>query len=164
MNIALVCQQRLFGDGIAAMLRGLGGAVDVQQWMPGQAPPACGPLQLVVVDIEPLGDDAANTVRALRAQSGAPLVAIAGALDEDQMASILAAGASAYITKAFGGDEALDVMRRAIAAPPLTDDATTQAMSARSRRRGRDPKRFSAMNPYNLTRAEVKVLALITDG
>ena len=160
MNIALVCQQRLFGDGVAALLQGLGEAVEVHQWTPAEQPPACSPLELAVIDIESLGANAADVVRDLRAELQAPIVAIAGVLDENQMASILEAGASAYITKAFGRDQALDVMRRAIVNPAA--NGLTQV--AAPRRRGRPSKRFSTLNPYNLTRAEVNVLALITEG
>ena len=162
MNVALVCQQRLFGDGVAALLQGLSTAVEVHQWTPAEPSPACGPLDLAVIDIESLGANAAEVVHDLRTELRAPVVAIAGVLDEHQMASLLAAGASAYITKAFGRDQALDVMRRVIEEAPDTAHGLTQAQA--SRRRGRPAKRFSTMNPYKLTRAEVKVLALITEG
>ena len=162
MNIALVCQQRLFGDGVAALLQGLSTAVEVHQWTPAERPPACGSLDLAVIDIESLGANAADVVRNLRAELRAPVVAIAGVLDENQMASLLAAGAAAYITKAFGRDQALDVMRRVIEEAPDTAHGLTQAQAPQ--RRGRPAKRFSTMNPYKLTRAEVKVLALITEG
>jgi DNA-binding NarL/FixJ family response regulator len=168
MKVALISQPGLFTDGVASLLQGLRKTVEVTKWPPDKIPSKLTPVDLLVVDVESLRRDAGTVVHELRTYTSAPIVAIADILDERQMAPILAAGATAYITKAFGREQALDVMQHAIEAHAtngdLNDPRSAGPSAASLPQRKRPSKRFSASNPYKLTRAEAKVLALVVEG
>lgn len=159
MRLALVSQPGLFADGLAALLQGLGDGVDVIQASPDQPLRGMGGFHLFVVDLDGLGNASAGIVRGLRSEVAAPIVAISTEVDQTRMSAVLSAGARAYITKAFGREQMLEVMRRALRDGPAPSGARERVGDLATSSR---PSRSDA--PYNLTPQEMQVLAHLCEG
>ena len=168
MKLALISPPGLFADGLARLLEDLGPGMEVVQWAPDKMPNAAGRLHLVVLDLDTLGERAADAVRTLHARAGAPIVAVAATLDHALMTAVLSAGARAFITKTFGREQALEVIRRALeAGPVLLREAKARRESDESRidhSTVSTPARVRSDNSYNLTPGEMRVLALLCEG
>jgi DNA-binding NarL/FixJ family response regulator len=168
MKLALISPPGLFADGLARLLEDLGPGMEVVQWAPDKMPNAAGRLHLVVLDLDTLGERAADAVRALHARAAAPIVAVAATLDHALMTAVLSAGARAFITKTFGREQALEVIRRALeAGPVLPREAKARRESDESRidhSTVSTPARARSDNSYNLTPGEMRVLALLCEG
>lgn len=168
MKLALVTHPGLFADGLARLLQDLGPGMEVVHWAPEKLSAVAGRLHLIVLDVELLGSGAAEAVQALHARVAVPIVAVAATLDHTLMTAVLAAGARAFITKAFGREQALEVIRRALEAGPVLP------REAMARRQALEPsknqslvqatRRVNGDKTYNLTPAEIRVLALLCEG
>lgn len=169
MKLALVTHPGLFADGLARLLQDLGPGMEVVQWTPEKLPAVVGRLHLVVLDVDTLGEGAADAVSALHARAAAPIVAVAATLDHALMTAVLAAGARAFITKTFGREQALEVIRRALEAGPVLPreaKARKELSEANKKIHAIAPGSVQARSDssYNLTPGEMRVLALLCEG
>ena len=168
MKLALVTHPGLFADGLARLLQDLGPGMEVVQWVPDRLPGTAGRLHLVVLDVDTLGERAADAVGALHARVAAPIVAVASTLEHALMTAVLGAGARAFITKTFGREQALEVIRRALDAGPVLPreaKARREAAEVRVNRPAVSTSgRARSDNSYNLTPGEMRVLALLCEG
>ena len=103
MKVLLVAQAGLFADAFAGSLAKLEPVVQVQRCEMSELEKfdaAAGSLQLIVIDVDDMAGDGATAVRTTRTRCAtAPIVALVGKIDEAHMASIMDAGAQAYLAK-----------------------------------------------------------------
>jgi two-component system, NarL family, nitrate/nitrite response regulator NarL len=169
MKVLLVAQGGLFADAFAGSLTKLASEVEVQRCevceLKETNPPA-GNLQLIVIDVDDLAGDGATAVRAARARyATAPIVALVGKIDEAHMASIMDAGAQAYLSKSYSEAQALGVLRVVVNGSSAPADSGKPApptvvpfLSRTSHRQQ------SGDHPYGLTDRELEVLTRAREG
>ena len=168
IDLLLVCNPGLFADGFARLLGDLGEDVQVRTCAPKSAFNQSGAPDLVVVDMDALGQHSAQVVEELASELGVPLVVVATPLEEAKRTIALTGGVKAYLSKSASQWEALGVIRQVL------DEACSRLRPARAAAApdaesgGGDNElnshRPSAGNPYGLTRSEMKVLTLLCEG
>ena len=172
LRVLLVSRPGLFADGFARSLKALAGAVEVARLEASEAMCIPRASELVLVDLDGLGCEAAGTVRTLRQHIGAPLVAIADAFDLGVMGSILSAGAAAFLAKSYSEAQALRMLREVLeqrhvgrrALPPSRAAGAGAVQSSWPVSPASPVHRAGMPNPYRLTNAEMAVLALVCEG
>ena len=169
MKVLLVAQAGLFADAFAGSLAKLDPVVQVQRCEIGELEKlnaAAGSLQLIVIDIDDMAGDGATAVRTTRARCAtAPIVALVGKIDEAHMASIMDAGAQAYLSKSCSEVHALGVLRVAMngsvaeaeSAKAAIDTVVPFVHRAAARQQSGD-------HPYGLTDRELEVLTRAREG
>ena len=163
MRILLVAQAGLVADGLARSLAQIGKDVQVVSCEPRQALDAQFLPHLIVVDVEAVAGQPSQLIAQLKERfSYAPVVALAGDLEEPSFAELMEAGITAYLPKSYRETQSLtmlrEVLRERCAAPvrpahrPSLDGASSSHAYAASR------------NAYDLTEAELETLSLLCQG
>jgi len=171
MKVLLAAHPGLFADAFSGSLAKLGSRVEVQRCDPDrleERDPANG-YCLVLVDADAVPGQAVNLVRSFHTSfMSAPVVALASALDENFIATIMHAGAQAYLPKSYSEVQALGVLQvvlqgashrpqsEAATGMPEAHEPAPRTDVERSRRGGG--------NPYSLTSRELEVLTQVCEG
>jgi len=171
MKVLLAAHPGLFADAFSGSLAKLAPQVEVQRCDPDrmEEPDPANGYRLVVVDADAVPGQAVNLVRSFHTSfAAAPVVALASALDENFIATIMHAGAQAYLPKSYSEVQALGVLQvvlqgashrpqsEAVAGLPEAHEGAPRADAERSRRGGG--------NPYSLTSRELEVLTQVCEG
>jgi DNA-binding NarL/FixJ family response regulator len=171
MKVLLAADRGLFADAFCGSLGKLAARVEIERCDPdrlAESNPAAG-FRLVLIDADAVPGDAASVVRSCRETFiDSPVVALASALDEAFIATIMRAGAHAYLPKSYSEAQVLGVLqvvlqgashRPQVEGAPAANDAQepVRGMDAEKVRRG-------GGNPYSLTSRELEVLTQVCEG
>ena len=116
MRILLVEDNQTLADGLSAILRGTGHAVDVvNDGASADAAISAEAFDLVILDLTfPTGEDGMSLARGLRSQYDVPLIMLSGKSDTIDKVVCLELGADDYVTKPFEPRELLARIRTAL--------------------------------------------------
>ena len=170
MKVLLVAQAGLFAEAFAGSLAKLARGVEVQRCDPERLEQSelGAPFGLVVIDVDALPGGAVTLVNAGRKRfDGVPMVALASALDENYIATIMGAGAHAYLPKSYSEAQALGVLHVLLDGVNHAPHAQASGLGGQGR-----PATTSARHagqpgnehPYGLTDRELEVLTRAREG
>jgi DNA-binding NarL/FixJ family response regulator len=161
MRILLVAQPGLLADGIARSLAQIAGQVQVNVCEPSSALERTLEPQLIVIDIESTAQDTTHLIEHLRRRFPyAPVVALAGELEEPSFNALMQAGITAYLPKSYREPQCITMLREVL----------REAGSGRLTESGEDSHGGTlamfrvGKNAYGLTEAEIETLSLLCQG
>ncbi|GAA1733300.1 response regulator [Nonomuraea bangladeshensis] len=165
ITVAVVDDQQLIREGLAALLGLLGDVEVVGTAADGQAALdllADRPADVVLMDLRmPVLDGVEATRRITREHPGTAVVVLTTYTDDESIVQALKAGARGYLTKDAGRAE-IGAALRSAATGQSTFDARVSARLVAAL--DEPPPRARAALPDGLTAREAEVLALIARG
>jgi DNA-binding NarL/FixJ family response regulator len=161
MRVLLVAQPGLLADGIARSLAQIGGQVQVNVCEPVAALERNLEPQLVVIDVDAIPTGIAELIAHLKARFRyAPIVALAGDLEESFFSSLVQAGITAYLPKSYREGECLTMLREVL----REGASSNMAQHSSSDHAGNLAMYMLGKNTYGLTEAELETLSLLCQG
>jgi DNA-binding NarL/FixJ family response regulator len=162
MRMLLIAQAGLVADGLARSLAQMSKEVQVIPCEPALALDRHIEPQLIILDVDAAGDQAPTLIAHLKERfPWAPVVALAGELEDPSFTALMQAGATAYLPKSYRETQSLtmlrEVLREAQRSPPKH--------AARGIDRAANAQAFApCKNAYGLTEAELETLSLLCQG
>jgi two-component system, NarL family, nitrate/nitrite response regulator NarL len=171
MKVLLAAQAGLFADAFSGSLTKLARRVQVERCDPERVrdlEPDAG-FSIVLIDTDAVPGRAASLVSACRDRvPGTAVIALASALDDSFIATIMKAGAQAYLPKSYSETQALGVLQVVLGGAshrPSADAASNEPESSEPVT-GLPPLggRRSGTYPYGLTGRELQALSHMCEG
>ena len=162
MRILLVAQAGLLADGLARSLAQIGKEVQVILCEPKQALDRHLLPHLIVLDVDAVADQSATLIAQFKERFPcAPVVALAGDLEEPSFAALMEAGINAYLPKSYRETQSLTMLREVLREGRLAPARPAQ----RPANSGSTVHTYPACsNAYGLTEAELETLSLLCQG
>ncbi|MEO8627259.1 MAG: cyclic nucleotide-binding domain-containing protein [Betaproteobacteria bacterium] len=163
-QLLLIAEPGLITD---ALVRSFGQMDDVNvvSFSPWQEPGMGIDANVVVLDLDSVGDRAIDYVCGFRARHPlTPLVAIGGGPCEPAIEDVLSAGASGYLSRAYREPQALNVLRDLITRASEKATAARACSEAPGEPLSKKSKERTTANRYGLTQSELQILSLLCEG
>jgi two-component system, NarL family, nitrate/nitrite response regulator NarL len=172
MKVLLAADRGLFADAFCGSLSKLAPRVEIERCDPERVaePDPGADFRLVLIDADAVPGNAASVVRGCRENfPDSPIVALASALDEAFIATIMRAGAQAYLPKSYSEAQVLGVLQVVLQGAshrPQVDSAPAASDAQEGQAPGIDAEkaRRGGGNPYSLTGRELEVLTQVCEG
>src|SRR3954453_6246512 len=115
MRILLVAEPTLLADGVPRSLPQIGRYVQVTVCEPAQALDRNLEPQLIVLDVDTIADRTLMLIAHFKERFPyAPVVALAGEMDEPSFATLMEAGITAYLPKSYREPQCLTMLREVL--------------------------------------------------
>ena len=167
MRVVLVVRPGLFADAFAESLLKLGADAEVHRCDPDSIEQCeIAGAALIVIDVDATPGGAALVEASSKRFPGVPMVALAEVLDETSIATMMKAGARAYLPKSYSVAQALGVMQVALnRAAELPAQETSAGRTQRNGAPGRHGSQHANnSHRYGLTDRELEVLTRAGEG
>jgi two-component system, NarL family, nitrate/nitrite response regulator NarL len=162
MRILLVAEPGLLADGVARSLAQIGRDVQVTVCEPDRALDRNLEPQLIVLDVDTTAQRAPMLIAHFKERFPcAPVVALAGDMEEPSFSTLMEAGITAYLPKTYREPQCLTMLREVLRE---TQRQSTAALGQNTDRAGSLAMFVTGKNAYGLTEAELETLSLLCQG